>query len=154
MAITTQDSTTANVLSSGVLNELIEQVSDGSPSYNYNSQTFTCKFKGPYNVLKDANRMVDNWLSAALATISIDTKRNFDFPTPPADTGWWVVSTSVEQLEAGSHAILTITSEARVLSYAPSGDGTYDPYADTWQLRWESYTVKPAAFCSNKEHAD
>lgn len=27
----------------------------------------------------------------------------------------------------------------------------YDPYSDTWQLRWESYTVKPIAFCSNKE---
>lgn len=154
MAITTQDSKTAAVLSSGVLNELVEQVTDGSPSYNYTSQTFTCKFKGPYSILKDANQMVDNWLTTALHALSINVTRNFNFPTPPEGTNWWVVSTSVEQLEAGDHAIVTITSEARDANYTPSGDGTFDPYADTWQLRWESYTVKPAAFCSNKEHSD
>ena len=65
MAVTTQDSKTAAVLSSGVLNELIEQVSDGSPSYNYSSQTFTCKFKGPYDVIKDL-KLVDMWLATAL----------------------------------------------------------------------------------------
>lgn len=37
MAISTHDSTTAAVLSSGVLNELVQQVSDGSPSYNYSN---------------------------------------------------------------------------------------------------------------------
>lgn len=54
-SITTEDSTTAAVLSSGVLNELVQQVSDASPSYSYGSQTYSAKFKGPYEVLKDAN---------------------------------------------------------------------------------------------------
>ena len=40
------------------------------------------------------------------------------------------------------------------MSVSPVGDGEFDPYADTWNLRWESYTVKPAAFCSNKQHSD
>ena len=35
MAITTQDSTTAATLSSGVLNEIVQQISDESPQYSY-----------------------------------------------------------------------------------------------------------------------
>lgn len=99
--------------------------------------------------------MIDHWLSAALTALDMSTTQNFTFPTPPEGTGWWVIATNVEQLEAGSHALLTVTSEARDLNYSPLPEtGTYDPYSDTWQLRWESYTLKPSAFCSNKPHSD
>ena len=153
MAVITRNSTTAAVDENGVLSGLIQQVSDGSPQYNENSQTYTAKFKGPYAILKNANNMVGKTLNNALSTLFINTYNNFTFPTPPADTSWYVIGTSVEQLDAGSHAILTVTCEAREESITTE-DGTFDPYQDTWQLRWESYTLKPTAFCSNKVHKD
>ena len=153
MAIHTQDSSTAPVDANGVLSALIQQVSDGSPNYNMNGMSLTTKFKGPYAVLKDANQMVDNELSTALLTIGVDTYTNFTFPQPPTDMKWWVTATSLEQTDAGSHGILTVTCEARFEQEQQQG-GQDDPYSDTWQLRWESYTVKPAGFCSNKSHSD
>ena len=153
MAVITRNSTTAAVDENGVLSNLIQQVSDGSPQYNENSQTYTAKFKGPYAILKNANTMVGKTLNNALSTLFINTYNNFTFPTPPEYTAWYVISTSVEQLDAGSHAILTVTCEARDESLMTE-DGSFDPYQDTWQLRWESYTLKPTAFCSNKVHKD
>ena len=153
MAVITRDSTTAAVDGNGVLSGLIQQVSDNSPQYSENQQTYIAKFKGPYEVLKNANNMVNKQLTQAFNTINVNTYNNFSFPDPPIDTQWYVIGTTVEQIEAGSHAILTIICEAKDLNFLPSGN-TFDPYADTWQLRWESYTLKPAAFCSNKPHYD
>lgn len=145
---------TAPVNNNGVLSALIQQVSDGSPQYSVTASTYSAKFKGPYDTLKDANGMVDLQLSAALGTIGISVDKEFDFPQPPQGTNWYVIGTNLEQLEAGDHAILTVNCEARDGSLTPSGGGTYDPYQDTWNLRWESYVVKPAAFCSNEAHSD
>ena len=144
----------APVNSNGVLSALIQQVSDGSPQYSVTASTYTAKFKGPYSILKDANAMVDLQLSAALATLGITVSKEFNFPTPPTNTAWYVTGVNVEQIEAGDHAMLTVNCEARNPSFAPSGGGTYDPYQDTWQLRWESYTLKPFAFCSNTGEPD
>lgn len=144
----------AQVDNDGVLTEVIQQVSDGSPQYSMNAQTYSAKFKGPYKTLKDANRMVDLDLSAALGTIGLDIQKHFSFPNPPTGTTWYVTGTTLEQLEAGDHSILTVNCEARDPNLRPSGDSAFDPYSDTWQLRWESYTLKPAAFCSNEPHYD
>lgn len=144
----------APVNNNGVLSALIQQVSDGSPQYSITASTYTAKFKGPYSILKDANAMVDLQLSAALARLGITVSKEFNFPTPPTNTAWYVTGVNVEQLEAGDHAMLTVNCEARNASLTPSGGGTYDPYQDTWQLRWESYTLKPCAFCSNEQHSD
>lgn len=97
--------------------------------------------------------MHSNPLSTALEKIPLTVSHNFDFPTPPLSTQWWVSSTSLEQLEAGDHAILTIVCTA-LESSSGSGNSSFDPYQDTWQLRWESYTVKPAGFCANTPHQD
>lgn len=78
----------------------------------------------------------------------------FSHPTPPTGYGWWVTGAQVEETEAGDHALLTLICEARDNTLTPSGDVKDNPYADTWQLRWEAYTVKPLAFCSNKPHYD
>ncbi|WP_407450906.1 hypothetical protein [Fibrobacter sp.] len=150
MAIITRDSTTAGVDAEGVLAELVEQVSDTSPSYTEDDSKFISKFKGPYKVLKDANLMVGKEITAAFATIQITTTRNFTFPTPPVGMVWLVTSTRVEQLEAGDHAILTVECEAWDGTVAPEGEGSVDPYSDTWNLRWESYTLKPFAFAKNE----
>lgn len=94
-------------------------------------------------------------LAEAVGDIPVEVFKNFDFPTPPLCSEWWVTGTSLEQLEAGDHAVLTLTCDTRPLNYDPSsGDGAFDPYQDTWNLRWESYTAKPAAFCENSPHED
>ena len=93
-------------------------------------------------------------LSAALNSISGGVSQNFNPPIPPEGTGWWVAGTDLEQLRAGDHAIMTLTCDARPVNWNPGDHSEDDPYQDVWNLRWESYTVKPAAFCSNEPHQD
>lgn len=153
--IHTQDSDTATTDLSGVLTGLVQQPCDQGPAYSAERQTCQLKFKGPYDVMKDINDVVGTTLSAAVQKLPADVWQNFKFPTPPPDTKWWVRSTSLEQLEAGDHAVLTMTLDTKPSDYDPSQQqGSFDPYQDTWQLRWESYTLKPAAFCKNEPHQD
>ena len=151
MAIHISDSMTAPVDTKGVLNSLIGQVCDGSPAYSMDGMALTTKWKGPYIRLKEL-QIVDQPLLTALNTIPLQVYANFTLPTPPTGTQWWITRTQVEQLEAGDHGLLTIDCEAKV-GQGGSG-GQFDPYQDTWNLRWESYVVKPAAFCSNEAHSD
>lgn len=138
----------------GVLSAVIQQVSDGSPQYSQNASTYSAKFKGPYATLKDANRMVDLQLSAALLTIGLSISNEFSFPQPPSGTQWYVTGTNLEQTEAGDHAIMTVNCEARDSNLYPTSGVYNDPYHDVWNLRWEAYTVRPLAFCKNVPHQD
>lgn len=153
-SIHTHGSETASTLS-GVLSQAVQQPADQSPSYTKDKATCQLKFKGPYASLKDANDLVMNTLSAAVAKLPVDVSQNFSFPEPPSGTTWWVTGTQLQQLEAGDHALLTLTLDTKPNDYDPDDPGgAYDPYQDTWQLRWESYTLKPAAFCKNEPHQD
>lgn len=148
-------SSTASVDLNGVLAECIVQPASNSPQYTNDKQTCEIRIKGPYDQLKDVNNIVMQKLSDAVELLPVSTSQNFDFPTPPLSSDWWVTGTSIEQLEAGDHCILTLTCDTRPYNYDPSGaDGAFDPYQDTWNLRWESYTVKPAGFCENSPHED
>lgn len=148
-------SRTAAVDSNGVLAECIVQPASSSPQYTNDKQTCEIKVKGPYDSLKDANNLVMKKLADAVDDLPTSVFQNFDFPTPPLCSEWWVTGTSLEQLEAGDHAVLTLTCDTRPLDYDPgSSSGSFDPYQDTWNLRWESYTAKPAAFCQNSPHED
>ena len=148
-------SATAAVDANGVLAECIVQPASNSPQYTSKSSTCEIRIKGPYDSLKDANDLTMVDLTTAVGKIPAGVTQNFDFPAPPANSKWWVTGSSVEQLEAGDHAILTLTCEVQPSDYDPSsGSGAFDPYQDTWQLRWESYTVKPAGFCANTPHQD
>ena len=149
------DSSTESTGTDGVLVNLVQQPTDQSPTYTKDRQTCQLKFKGPYDVMKDINDVVMQPLSVAMTRLPLDISHNFDFPTPPAGMQWWVASTQLEQLEAGDHATLTMNLDTKPNDYDPdSSQGAFDPYQDTWQLRWESYTVKPAAFCKNDAHDD
>ena len=148
-------SKTASVDLSGVLAECIVQPASNSPQYTNKSSTCEIRIKGPYDSLKDANNLTMTDLDTAITRIPTAVSQNFDFPAPPADSKWWVTGSSLEQLEAGDHGILTLTCEVQPSDYDPSSSsGAFDPYQDTWQLRWESYTVKPAGFCANTPHQD
>lgn len=155
MTMAQTPSTTASVDLSGVLAECIVQPASNSPQYTNRNSTCEIRIKGPYDKLKDANNLTMTDLSTAVQRIPVSVSKNFDFPAPPANSKWWVTGSSVEQLEAGDHAILTLTCEVQASDYDPSSSsGGFDPYQDTWQLRWESYTVKPAGFCANTPHQD
>ena len=149
------DSKTASVDSKGVLAECVAQPASQSPQHSTKNSTCEIKLKGPYDALKDANNLVQKSLTEAVTALPASVYKNFDFPAPPALSKWWVTKTSLEQTEAGDHGILTITCESQPQDYDPgSSGGASDPYQDTWQLKWESYTVKPAGFCSNEPHQD
>lgn len=153
--ISKHDSQTEIPLSGGVLSNMVQQPSDQSPSYSKDKLTCQLKFKGPYDKMKDINGIVGKPLSSAITDLPVNVSHNFDFPAAPANTKWWVTGTTLEQLEAGDHAIMTLTLDAKPNDYDPEqSGGAFDPYQDTWQLRWESYTVKPAAFCKNEPHED
>lgn len=144
----------ASTDANGVLTQIIQQVSDQSPYYNWDKGTYRPKFKGPYATLKECQNTGGKWLNEALATFGISCVSRFSHPTPPEGYGWWVAGARIEETEAGDHAILTLECEARSLSLLPGGQPESDPYQDTWQLRWEAYTVRPQAFCSNEPHSD
>lgn len=151
MAVT--PSKKASTDSNGVLSEAIVQPASNSPQYTTDSSTCEIKLKGPYDSLKNANNLTMCDLHTAITRMPVTVSKNFDYPAPPAGNKWWVKGTSLEQLEAGDHGILTLTCDAVLTSYSPSGSsGSFDPYQDTWNLRWESYTVKPTAFCANDGH--
>lgn len=139
---------------SGVLAECVVQPTSNSPQYSREKQTCEIKLKGPYNILKDANTLVMNDLTTALSALSINVSKVFNYPAPPTGMKWWVTDTSVEQLEAGQHGILTIVCDTVSSTYDPGENGAFDPYSDTWSLRWESYTVKAVGFCANTPHED
>lgn len=139
----------------GVLTCMVQQVSDQSPYYDQDRGIYRAKFKGPYSKLKNCQNTGGKWLADALATFTgLSAVSRFSHPTPPAGYGWWVTGAQVEETEAGDHAILTLVCEARDNTPTPSGQLVNNPYHDTWQLRWEAYTLKPTAFCSNQQHYD
>lgn len=152
--IHTHGSETAPTLSS-VLTQMVQQPSDQSPAYTVDQQRCQLRFKGPYSAMKDINDLAGKQLSAAVALLPVDISQNFAFPAAPPGTKWWVYGTQLQQLEAGDHAVMQMTLEAVPDEEDPSGGGgAFDPYHDTWALRWESYTLKPAAFCKNEPHQD
>lgn len=146
-------SKTATTDKDGVLAECIMQPASNSPQYTANAYTCEIRLKGPYDVLKDVNDLQSKELPAALQSMPIAVSKNFDIPAAPKDTKWIIAGTSVEQLEAGDHAVMTLTCNA-VDSNQSQTEVMFDPYQDTWQLRWESYTVRPAGFCKNEPHED
>ena len=132
-------------LAPGVLTVCVQQVSDNSPAVDYNSSRFTEKFKGPYGTLKDLPTTTFSPGKARTVPAGAVTFWN----PPPLASGWqWIVqSASVNQVEAGEHAILTIVYGAEktvtITGY------TDDDNSETWNLSWGAYSVNPYAFCAN-----
>lgn len=148
-------SRTANTLS-GVLNELVQQVSDTSPLYADKTMNYKAVFKGPFAYLQTLNNLVGKPLQEAMGGLAKDVSQTFQFPPPPEDMVWVIVSTKVEQIEAGDHALLICDCEARwITELSPAGGGwTADKDKETWQVRWEAFTCDPYYFCKNQKHED
>lgn len=110
------------------------------------------KLKGPYEYLKSYNGLIGKLLDEGLAQLGLNVEQKFSSPTPPAGYAFYITGTKVDQLEAGAHAVMTVTAEAK--RFESGSSGASDPYRDVWSLKWESYTLKPAAFCKNDGHED
>lgn len=147
-----EDSRTAAVDSAGVLAECVMLPASGGPQYAQDNEVCQIRIKGPYDDLKDLY-VVGMALSSAITQFPGGIYQNFELPSPPNGAGWYVTGTSLDQQQAGDHAIMSLTCTA-VVRQEGSGSGQMDPYRDTWQLRWQSYTVKPAGFCKNEPHQD
>ena len=147
-----EDSRTAKVDSAGVLAECVMLPATGGPQYTQDGETCQIRIKGPYDDLKDLY-VLGLPLSSAVRLMPGGLYQNFEVPSAPAGAAWYVTGTTLDQQQAGDHAIMSLTCTTIVGQQEP-GSGQMDPYRDTWQLRWESYTVKPAGFCKNEPHQD
>lgn len=158
MAAITISGTAATVDANGVLNCLVQQPVDNTPSETANGMEYTEKYKGPYSKLKDilAHISVGNGIDAAHSALNeigaiqgyfnapICPVRIDSSVDPVVEYGgeWKVAAIQVDQLAAGSHAIVTI-------KYAAIYNRMLHTDQDVWSLSWQSYSVDPYSFCKN-----
>lgn len=145
----------AKVDSDGVLAQCVRQPCDNSPTLN----EYVEKWKGPYKLLKDVPARIA-LTDTAYTVEKVHTKlganylQRFEIPDCPNVNGnkaeWILNSCSVQQLEAGDHAIITFNfkNTSSFDSGSPSS-GITDNSQDLWTVSWQSYTVTPYAFCAN-----
>lgn len=147
----------------GILAQCVRIPCDNSPQKDYNKNTYTEKWKGPYSALKDVAASVEladdgttitdlhNIIASKAGGMNI---QRYTVPATPTYTDaqgvqykgvWKVTGLRVQELEAGDHAILTVEFE----SVSTATDGEDLPEQDVWSISWQSYTVTPYAFCAN-----
>lgn len=140
---------------SGVLDTLVRQTYDNSPSEDAGGIHYEEKWKGPYSKIKE----VLSEISAGMTISQVRTRLNsyigiseqITYPDCPSRNGidgvWYVRGIRTEESEAGAHGNLYLSYDAY---YGDDGDDlTDDPYQDVWSINWQSYSVDPYAFCSN-----
>lgn len=141
-----------------VLDKLYKQPCDDTPSWVKGEYKYVEKFKGPYEQLLKlpfTNFYPGNLRSAAIANLDI-VDGGFSVPSTPNGKVWLITEAKVEEIVAGEHAILTVTSTARPI-FEASGEGAgfaNDPDRETWQLKWQSYTVPPMGFILGKTRSE
>lgn len=148
------DDYTVPVLSSGVLDTLVKQPYDNTPSEDLQGLTYNEKFKGPYATTKEvlSHISVGMPITTVHSTLStfVGLSEQITYPACPTRNGqaqrWILQGTRVEECEAGAHCYLYLTY-TNALDSEDQGDA--DPWQDTWSLTWQSYSVDPYAFCSN-----
>ena len=152
---------TASANGYGLLSVFVQQVSDNSPSYtggDVSDMKYSAIFYGPYIKAKDINDAVGKPLQSYLAGHRETFDQNFNFPVLPGDGDfvWVVKSTRVEQSVAGEHCRIYFDCEAEDVTQLTPGTGGWveDGKNNNWSVKWQSYTVEPYAFCSNKLHED
>lgn len=139
---------------SGVLSQFVRIPCENSPSEQNGELTYTEKWKGPYEDAKDLLTKVASGYTISQVHLALGANRveRFETPTCPARAGgvWIMDGVQVQELEAGSHAIVTFTYKPVGSS---SGGGTDIPEQDVWSLSWEAYQVTPWAFCKNDDYS-
>ena len=161
-----QDGRTAPVDNNGVLNCLVQQPVDNTPSEvrtgtSTSTLKYVEKFKGPYNKLKDilshikigqtiseAHSDMQSHVGRLISYFSVPDcpNRVDDSVEPPVTYGgvWRVVGVQIDEHTAGDHAFIRI-------EYEGIYNKTTDSSQDVWSLQWQSYSVDPYAFCKNDE---
>lgn len=150
---------TVTINKTGVLNCLVKQTIDNTPSENENGIVYCEKFKGSYLLVKECLSHISVGMTLTAAHTALiycgGLHVMIDMPVCPVRNGingvWRIDGIRVEELEAGDHAFLYLDTYA---DYYNLDDGTDDPSQDVWSITWQSYTVDPYSFCSNTPHED
>lgn len=147
----------------GSLTQLILQPSDQSPAISKNSVgRYVEKWKGPYSMVKDLPTSkfgIGFTRDYALQLLGqANYVARFSAPNPGKDRygknlTWIIESVTVQELEAGDHAIMTV-NYVNIADDQQSDPWTSDPKDDVWTIQWQSYSVSPYAFCKNKPVED
>lgn len=144
----------------GVLNCLVKQPVDNTPSENENGVIYCEKFKGSYLLVKECLSHIYVGMTLASAHTALaycgGLHVMIDMPTCPTRDGisgvWRIDGIRVEEHDAGDHAFLYLDCYADY--FGLDDEGTDDPWQDVWSITWQSYSVDPYAFCSNTSHED
>lgn len=149
------DNYTVPVDANGVLNTLVKQPYDNTPTEDMGGLRYCEKFKGPYAKTKEVLSYIK--VGDQIATIhnvldfNIGLSEQITYPACPSRNGfsrrWTATSIRVEECDAGAHCYLYIDYSDGIDD--SSEDMQADPWQDTWQLTWQAYSVDPFAFCSN-----
>lgn len=139
----------------GVLDTLVRQTYDNTPSEDQGGIHYEEKWKGPYTKIKEvlSHINVGMNITRVRATLGsyIGISEQITYPTCPTRDGiigvWYLNGIRTEEIDAGAHGNLYLSFNAY---YGDDGDDlTDDPFQDTWSINWQSYSVDPYAFCSN-----
>lgn len=142
---------------SGVLDVLVRQPVDNSPSEDSRGIHYTEKWKGPYAKLKEILSKIRIGQTLTEAHVYLQTfiglSEQIPCPQLPITRDGNVITfkvagIKVEEIAAGAHGILTLDFDG-----IPRDDAAQwitDPYQDVWSVSWQSYSVDPYAFVSNK----
>lgn len=141
---------------SGVLDTLVRQTCDNTPSEDQGGIHYEEKWKGPYAKIKEVLSHIHVGMSITQVRNALRTyigiSEQITYPSCPTRGGvagvWYVRGIRTEEIDAGAHGNLQLSYDAY---YGDDDDDlTDDPFQDVWTINWQSYSVDPYAFCSNK----
>ena len=143
----------------GVLSQWVQQPSDNMPHETQDNITWHERWKGPFSLGKDILSKIapNDKLEQVHTALGTNRVKRYDPPTCPTRWGkegvWTVNSVNVQEQESGAHCILDIEYYANYNGWDVKTLVENLKY-NVWSLTWQSYSVSPYAFCSDKAHED
>lgn len=132
-----------------VLSALYKQPSDNSIQVGANGLAeFKEVYKGNYTQCMQVCEDLYSLSTVKYSDFNPGIKyEEYPHPNPPRKCEWVLRQANVQELEAGDHALLNVTWEAKQLS---SDEG--DPWKFKWSLSWQSQNMDVYAYCANPEN--
>lgn len=121
------------------------------PYWSENSSEYVCRIKGPTRYLQDCGHVIGMELDAALNSFGLQVIQRMPHPSPGVNRRWVVTSINVDQVIAGEHSIVDIRCESQAEAVTLSAQVIQNEDETQWGVTWQSYTMRPQAFCSNQD---
>lgn len=146
-------STAIDTQTQGSLAVLVQQPTDNSPQNSSNGALYVEEWKGPYSIIKElpfgqAGGIAQCQLGQSHSSIVSGSKWVSRFTCPGSASDWYLEEVQVRQIEAGDHGILRLTWRRKSDA---SGDPEEPVGSETWNIKWQPYSVSPYAFCANND---